>query len=133
MAKNEVVPQINEVNRITGGTELRGTLITVSDIRIDGFFEGKIQSKGKVVIGENAQFIGDLFCGSADIWGKMEGNLVTGNMAGFKSKAHFNGALQCQRIFIEDGALFTGTCRIITEDDYNQMVEKYNSSAKSQK
>lgn len=44
--------------------------------------------------------------GSADVWGKMEGNLVTGHQAAFKSKARFEGALQCNRIFIEDGALF---------------------------
>ena len=133
MAKNEVVPQINEVNRIAGGTELRATLVTTSDIRIDGFFEGKIQTRGKVVVGDNAQFIGDLFCGSADIWGRMEGNLVTGHQAGFKSKAKFEGALQCNRISIEDGATFNGTCRMITEDEYNQMVEKYNSSARKSK
>jgi cytoskeletal protein CcmA (bactofilin family) len=61
----------------------------------------------------------------------MEGNLVTGHQAAFKSKARFEGALQCSRIFIEDGAHFNGTCKMISEEEYSQMVEKYNSSAKN--
>lgn len=131
MSKNEIVPQINEVNRISGGTEFRGTLISSSDIRIDGFFVGKIQTKGKVVIGETAQFIGDLYCSSSDIWGKMEGNIFSGNQSGFKSKAIFNGSLQCHKIFIEEGAQFNGTCKMITEEEYNQIIAKVSSSEKS--
>ena len=128
MSKNEIVPQIIEVNRISSGTEFRGTLISGCDVRLDGFFAGKIQTKGKVVIGETAQFIGDLYCASTDIWGKMEGNIFSGNQAGFKNKAKFKGSLQCHKIFIEEGAQFNGTCKMITEEEYNQIIAKINST-----
>ena len=128
MSKNEIAPQIIEVNRISSGTEFRGTLISGCDVRLDGFFAGKIQTKGKVVIGETAQFIGDLYCASTDIWGKMEGNIFSGNQVSFKNKANFKGSLQCHKIFIEEGAQFNGTCKMITEEEYNQIIAKISST-----
>lgn len=69
MAKNEIVTQVNEVNRISGGSEFIGRLNSACDIRIDGFFEGRLTTTGKLVIGENAKLLGEVICKSCDIWG----------------------------------------------------------------
>ena len=42
---------VNEIARISAGTIVRGDMYSVNDIRVDGTFEGKIYSKGKVVVG----------------------------------------------------------------------------------
>jgi cytoskeletal protein CcmA (bactofilin family) len=132
MAKNEIVPQINEVNRISSGSEFRGTLVSSCDIRIDGLYVGKIQTRGKVVIGETAQFTGDIYCNSIDVWGKIEGNIFSGNQTGFKNSADFIGSLSCHKIFIEEGAQFNGTCKMITEEEFNQEISKLNSAGKGE-
>ena len=85
MAKNEIVPQINEVNRISSGSEFRGSLISTCDIRIDGLYVGKIQTRGKVVIGETAQFTGDIYCNSIDVWGKVDGNIYSETKPGLRT------------------------------------------------
>jgi cytoskeletal protein CcmA (bactofilin family) len=130
MAKNEIVPQIYEVNRISSGSEFRGTLLSSCDIRIDGLFVGKIQTRGKVVIGETAQFTGDIYCNSIDVWGKVDGNIFSGSQTGFKSTADFTGSLNCHKIFIEEGARFNGTCKMITEEEFDQEVTKLSASGK---
>ena len=46
------VVNVNEVSRISTGTVIKGEINSPNDIRIDGVFEGKIFSKGRVVVGE---------------------------------------------------------------------------------
>ena len=59
---------INEVSRIATGTVFKGEIESKSDIRIDGTFDGKINSTGRVVVGEGANVKGEIVCGDADIF-----------------------------------------------------------------
>ncbi len=68
MSKVESVTQVNEVNRISVGTEFRGKLISSCDIRIDGYFEGDLNTTGKLVIGESGKLICNVISRSCDIW-----------------------------------------------------------------
>lgn len=124
MAKHEV-PQINEVSRISAGTEVKGSLISQSDIRIDGVFEGDLIAAGKLVLGENAVIRGNVMCASADIWGKIEGDFSVGDTVTFKSNSSFTGQLKTIRICIEMGAVFSGTCQIINEAEFKGMSAEY--------
>ena len=63
MAKVEPVVNVNSISRISAGTVIKGEIVSPYDIRIDGTFEGKIQSKGRVVIGESAHIKGDILGG----------------------------------------------------------------------
>ncbi len=69
------VVNVNEVSRISTGTVIKGEINSPNDIRIDGVFEGKIFSKGRVVVGEKAEIKGDIVCDNVDFWGKMTGSL----------------------------------------------------------
>ena len=69
MAKMENTPNVNSISRISAGTVIKGEILSPCDIRIDGTFEGKLHSKGRVVIGETAVIKGDIFCENLDLWG----------------------------------------------------------------
>ncbi len=103
---------INDICRISAGTELKGTFVTKSDIRVDGSFEGDLVTEGKLVLGEQALFKGSIVCKSADIWGVVEGELTVKENASFKSSASFTGNLKTGKIAIEAGAKFNGNCAI---------------------
>ena len=51
MSKTETVVNVNSISRISAGTVIKGEILSPNDIRIDGTFEGRIQSKGRVVVG----------------------------------------------------------------------------------
>ena len=51
MAKHDTL-LINEVSRISQATQVRGSLVSQSDIRIDGTFEGDLITAGKLVLGQ---------------------------------------------------------------------------------
>ena len=99
----EPTVNVNEVSRISTGTVVKGEISSSNDIRIDGTFEGKIKSKGRVVVGEKALIKGD----------KVKGDL------------------HIKRLQVELDAKFDGTCQMITESDFDRLVG--NPAAAAQK
>jgi cytoskeletal protein CcmA (bactofilin family) len=124
MAKHSV-PQINDISRISAGTEVKGSLISRSDIRIDGVFEGELITSGKLVLGEKAVVRGNVMCANADIWGKMEGDLIVGDTVSFKQDSSYEVQLKTIRICIEMGASFSGGCQIINEAEFKSLSAEY--------
>jgi cytoskeletal protein CcmA (bactofilin family) len=124
MAKHSV-PQINDISRISAGTEVKGSLISRSDIRIDGVFEGELITSGKLVLGEKAVVRGNVMCANTDIWGKMEGDLIVGDTVSFKQDSSYEGQLKTIRICIEMGASFSGGCQIINEAEFKSLSAEY--------
>ncbi|MDR3235457.1 MAG: polymer-forming cytoskeletal protein [Prevotellaceae bacterium] len=101
---------LQNINRISEGTEIIGSITTPGDIRIDGSFEGSITSKGKVVIGEKGKIKGDINCYDADIWGIFEGALHASEIITLKEVATVIGDIKTQKLVLEAGAVFNGSC-----------------------
>ena len=111
----------NEVSRISTGTVIKGEINSPNDIRIDGVFEGKIFSKGRVVVGEKAEIKGDIVCDNVDFWGKMTGSLFVRDTLTLKDTCSVNGDLHVQRLVVELGAHFDGTCKMLKEGEFEHV------------
>ena len=115
------VVNVNEVSRISTGTVIKGEINSPNDIRIDGVFEGKIFSKGRVVVGEKAEIKGDIVCDNGDFWGKMTGSLFVRDTLTLKDTCSVNGDLHVQRLVVELGAHFDGTCKMLKEGEFEHV------------
>lgn len=123
MAKTmEPTVNVNEVSRISTGTIVKGEISSTNDIRIDGTFEGKIYSKGRVVVGEKALIKGDIVCTNVDFWGTMEGNFFVKDTLSLKSSSKVKGDLHIKRLQVELDARFDGTCQMISESEFDRLV-----------
>ncbi len=122
MAKIETTVNVNSISRISSGTVIKGEIISPSDIRIDGTFEGRVQSKGRVVIGESAVVTGDIICNDVDLWGKVEGNVFVKDTLALKEGCVVNGNLNVRRLSVELGATFNGNCKTISEADFDKVA-----------
>ncbi len=122
MAKTEPVVNVNSISRISFGTTFKGEILSPSDIRIDGTFEGKVQSKGRVVIGETAIIKGDVICNDIDLYGKTEGNVFVKDTLSLKEGCSVNGNLNIRRLSVELGATFNGSCKMITEAEFDKIA-----------
>ncbi len=122
MAKTETTVNVNSISRISAGTVIKGQIMSPSDIRIDGTFEGKVQSKGRVVIGESAVIKGDIMCNDVDLWGKVEGNVYVKDTLALKDGCVVNGNLHIRRLSVELGATFNGNCKTITEAEFDKLA-----------
>ena len=122
MAKVETTVNVNSVSRISAGTVIKGEIVSPNDIRIDGLFEGKVISKSRVVIGESANVKGDIICENIDLWGKVEGNRYVKDTLALKEGSNMNGNLHIRRLLVELGATFNGSCKTITEAEFDKLT-----------
>ena len=122
MAKLEPEVNVNSISRISAGTVIKGEILSPTDIRIDGTFEGRVQSKGRVVVGESAVIKGDIVCENVDLWGKVEGNLFVKDTLSLKEGCIVDGNLHIRRLAVELGATFNGNCKTITEAEFNKLA-----------
>ncbi len=122
MAKTEATVNANAISRISFGTVFNGEIMSPGDIRIDGSFEGKVQSKGRVVVGESATIKGDIICNDIDLWGKVEGNLYVKDTLALKDGCVVNGNLNVRRLSVELGATFNGNCKTISESEFDKLT-----------
>ena len=121
MAKLEMEVNVNSISRISAGTVIKGEIVSPYDIRIDGTFEGKVQTKGRVVVGEKAHILGDVICGNIDLWGKVEGNIFVKDTLALKEGCTVNGNLHIKRLSVELGSTFNGNCRMITDAEFDKI------------
>jgi cytoskeletal protein CcmA (bactofilin family) len=121
MAKLETEMNVNSISRISAGTIIKGEITSPYDIRIDGTFEGKVQTKGRVVVGEKANVQGDIISGNIDLWGKVDGNVFVKDTLALKEGCVVNGNLHVKRLSVELGSTFNGNCRMITEAEFDKI------------
>ncbi len=112
---NESQAAVNNLSLISTGTEFRGDIDCGGDLRIDGTVIGSLRVKGKVVIGATGRIEGEMQCKNADIMGYMHGTLLVTELLTLKSTSRLEGDLKTQRLGIEPGAIFTGTCEMSGE------------------
>lgn len=127
MAKSEPNLNVNSISRISTGTVIKGEILSPYDIRIDGTFEGKIQTKGRVVVGETAFIKGDIICENIDLWGKVDGNVFVKDTLSLMEGCSVNGNLNTRRLSVELGSTFNGNCRMITEAEFGKVAGVENS------
>jgi cytoskeletal protein CcmA (bactofilin family) len=111
MARNNEVenPAINIIRK---GTEIKGDVTCAGDIRIDGVLNGTLTSEGKVVVGQSGVIEGEVTCKNADISGNIKANIVVRELLQLKATANITGDINTNKLSIEPGANFTGTCNM---------------------
>lgn len=120
---------VNEIARIPVGAEIRGgVMISAGDIRIDGNFFGKILSKGKIVLGDGAVVDGDVLCRNADISGRFSGKMIVGDLLTLTRTCDFKGLLSTAHICIENGASYSGICKMISEEEFAELTAEFEKA-----
>lgn len=109
----------NEVSRIAQGVIIKGDITSRTDIRVDGQIDGTICSEGRIVVGETAVLTGSLYCNNTDFWGRMDGDLFVRDVLSVKSTAVINGNIHVRKLQVEMGAQINGSCRMISEDEFD--------------
>ena len=103
---------------LSNGTNFKGDLTFEGTVRIDGRFEGNINSKDSLVIGENAVVDAEIHVGRVLISGRVSGNIAAKEAVEINAKAqvHGNIKLSGNKLVIHEGAVFSGGCEMGTSD-----------------
>ena len=106
--KNE--PKILDVD-----ASMQGTLAFKDpvNLRINGSFEGRLDTKGSLTVGENASIHADINGEEIVIGGKVTGNIGAKKELKILSKAHIVGDITTSLLSIETGAILQGKCQML--------------------
>ena len=98
------------INMIGSGTVITGDIKSQGDIRVDGSLSGSIETQGKIVVGQGGVVEGDVICKDADVAGVLKAKITVSQLLSLKSSAKLNGDIITNKLSIEPGATFTGSC-----------------------
>jgi cytoskeletal protein CcmA (bactofilin family) len=132
MAKNNTSDSPS-VNIIGAGTVIEGDITTNGDMRIDGSLTGTINVKGKLVVGASGAVEGEIICQNADISGTIKGKIGVAELLALKSSSKLTGDIITNKIAIEPGATFSGSCSMggIVKDIKGERTEKAELAEKT--
>ncbi|MFO8128307.1 MAG: polymer-forming cytoskeletal protein [Bacteroidales bacterium] len=111
MAKNNI-QESQSINQIGSGTSFKGEIVSNGDFRIDGGLNGSIESKGKIVIGQSGKVEGEVSCQNAVVSGQVKATMRVSELLELKASANLSGEVYTNKLAIEPGARFTGSCNM---------------------
>jgi len=95
------------------------------NLRINGNFEGTLQTKGNLTIGETASVNAHIIGENIIIAGKVKGDIVALTTLVFLPTAVFEGEIKTPKLNIVEGAIFQGKCDMMQDLLGVDEVSKY--------
>lgn len=108
-------------------TVIGADAVLVGDLRLEGGLiiygtvEGNIQTTGPVRVAKSGRVEGDISASDIQLHGEVQGNVTVSARAVLGGQCLLQGDLIYQHLLIEEGARFTGQCRLAaTETSDNE-------------
>ena len=90
----------------------KGTLSFEGTVRIDGKFEGHVNTNDTLIIGETGDVSADIEAGTVICKGKMKGTIVASKKIEMHPSSKIIGNVQTPALNIELGAVLDGNCEM---------------------
>jgi len=127
--KNAVTQKVETL--VGKETVLNGTLQSRGSVRIDGTFQGEINSQGDLIIGEGALVKARVSCINVIIAGCLEGNVCTKGKLEIRSTGVLVGDAEAGILSVEEGAVLRGNCTMKI-DESGRITAKNGGTAVKQ-
>jgi len=104
------------VNSIIGeGARFRGDFELSGLLRIDGAFEGNIESAGKVLVGRHGSaIVPEIRAQAVIVGGKVIGNISAKEMVTILSTGSVEGDIETPRLLAEEGVVINGRITVFS-------------------
>jgi cytoskeletal protein CcmA (bactofilin family) len=86
----------------------KGELTFEKGLRLQGRFEGKITTPGRLHVAREAKMQADVEAGAIIVEGDVKGNLVANERIELKQSARYEGDLRASKLVVDEGAVFSG-------------------------
>ncbi|WP_026999947.1 bactofilin family protein [Eisenibacter elegans] len=120
----------NSATIIGKGAMMEGNIETHGNVRIEGRIVGNVKCKSKVVLGDSSYLEGSILSQNAEISGEVKGLIEVAEILVLKSSAIVNGDVLCDKLIVETGAVFNGSCKMGHTMKEIRIGEKNLNSAK---
>ena len=99
---------------LSSGVSIKGSVKFQKELLIDGEVEGKIDSNGRLTIGEHAKIKGEIRTKSVVVDGTVEGNITAAERCELRAGCTVNGDIESPRLVVDEAATFIGSAKIAT-------------------
>ena len=99
----------------------KGTLSFDGTVRVDGKFEGQVNTNDTFIVGETGEINADVAAGTIICKGIMRGTIIATNKIEMHPSGRIVGNVQTPAIKIELGAVLDGNCSM-TETDSKKTI-----------
>lgn len=115
----------DEINAFLGsGTDYQGKLNFQGAVRIDGNFNGEVESEGTLVVGKEARVEGVIKVGQLVLSGELNGEVCAAEKVVLHKTANLQGNLLTPVLVVEEGAVLEG--RVTMSSTASEVVESEN-------
>lgn len=103
----------NEFPTVLGpDATFKGELTFEKGLRLQGRFEGRINTQGRLHIAKEARLQADVEAGAIIVEGEARGNFVASDKIELKNTARYEGDLQAGKLVVDEGASLTGHVQV---------------------
>ncbi len=102
----------DHINMIGEGTVVDGKVSSSGDVHVRGKVLGALRVEGKVVVAQEGHIEGEVNAANADIAGYIDGDVRIDGRLILKSTARIEGNIYTERLVIEEGAVYNGSCEM---------------------
>jgi len=86
----------------------KGELSFEKGLRLQGKFEGKINTGGRLHVAREARMQADVESAAIVVEGEVRGNLIANERIELKQTARYEGDLRATKLTVDEGAIFSG-------------------------
>ena len=98
------------------GTEIQGELRFQDAVRVDGKFNGTVESAGALLVGETGVVIAKMKIGRLSVSGRVEGSIVAAEKVEILHTGKIIGDVTTPFLVVEEGAILEGKCSMMKGD-----------------
>jgi cytoskeletal protein CcmA (bactofilin family) len=111
--KTKIVEKSTEsTSNIGKGATITGDIETHGNIRVEGMVKGNITSKSKIAQGPSSYVEGKVLALNAEIEGEIKGSVEVAELLILRPTAIIHGDITTNKLIVESGASFNGTCKM---------------------
>jgi cytoskeletal protein CcmA (bactofilin family) len=108
-------PPVETIETVIGPTaSFQGTVRADGNIRIDGVFEGAIETASNLIIGDQAKILADIIAHNVSVSGAVKGN-ISANRVEVLESGRIWGDLTVNSLTLDDGGFVSGQVNMHTD------------------
>jgi cytoskeletal protein CcmA (bactofilin family) len=110
--KKDRLPSVSgKIDNVLGAnTSFVGTIESDENIRIDGVYQGHIETVGNVIVGPSAKVLADIVANAVQVWGAVKGNITAQGRLEILPNGRIWGDIRVGSLLIDEGGVFRGQC-----------------------
>jgi cytoskeletal protein CcmA (bactofilin family) len=97
---------------IGADAQFKGELSFQGGVRLDGHFEGAIQTAGRVLVSKSGKLKAEVKAGTVVLEGQCDGNVAAEDRVEIRATAQLRGDVRATKLLVAEGASWVGRCEV---------------------